>query len=225
MKVGLQSVEFAYGKGGFGLSIPKLQIDSGQKVAFTGPSGSGKTTLLHLLSGISVPQLGTLQVGGHTLSSLKDDERRVFRIQHVGLVFQDFRLIDYLNVRENLLIPFRLNNALELTDKADQRLDSLAQELELTDKLQAKVDELSQGERQRVAIARALLPKPQIILADEPTGNLPPKNKAYILDLLFDQAASTGATLVMVTHDHALLDRFEQVIDFGQFHVREGANA
>ena len=225
MEVNLQSVEFAYGEEGFGLSIPELQIGSGRRVAFIGPSGSGKTTLLHLLSGISVPQSGTLQVGAHMLHSLGDDARRAFRIQQVGLVFQDFRLIDYLNVRENLLLPFRLNDALALVNGTNLHLESLAQELELTDKLEAKVDELSQGERQRVAIARALLPNPQIILADEPTGNLPPQSKTYILDLLFEQAASTGATLAMVTHDHALLNRFEQVIDFEQFHVPEATNA
>ena len=225
MEVNLQSVGFAYGERGFGLSIPELQICSGRRVAFIGPSGSGKTTLLHLLSGIAVPQSGTLQVGAHMLHSLGDDARRAFRIQHVGLVFQDFRLIDYLNVRENLLLPFRLNDALELTNDTDLRLKSLAQTLELTDKLEAKVDTLSQGERQRVAIARALFPKPQLILADEPTGNLAPANKTHILDLLFDQAGATGATLVMVTHDHALLDRFEQVIDFEQFHMTEDTNA
>jgi putative ABC transport system ATP-binding protein len=225
MEVNLQSIEFAYGKEGFGLSIPELHIGSGHRVAFIGPSGSGKTTLLRLLSGISCPQAGTLQVGAHMLHSLGDDARRAFRIQHVGLVFQDFRLIDYLNVRENLLLPFRLNDALELTNDTDLRLKSLAQTLELTDKLEAKVDTLSQGERQRVAIARALFPKPQLILADEPTGNLAPANKTHILDLLFDQAGATGATLVMVTHDHALLDRFEQVIDFEQFHMTEDTNA
>ena len=225
MDVNLQNVKFSYGKEGFGLSIPKLQINSGQRVAFIGPSGSGKTTLLNLLSGISVPQSGTLQIGNHTLHSMGDDARRVFRIQHVGLVFQDFRLIDYLNVRENLLLPFRLTNSLKLMGKADLRLESLAGELELADKLEAKVDELSQGERQRVAIARALLPIPQIILADEPTGNLPPNSKIHILDLLFEQASATGATLIMVTHDHSLLDQFEQVIDFEQFHVREAINA
>jgi len=225
MDVNLQNVKFSYGKEGFGLCIPELQIDSGQRVAFIGPSGSGKTTLLNLLSGISVPQSGTLQIGNHTLHSMGDDARRAFRIQHVGLVFQDFRLIDYLNVRENLLLPFRLNNALKLVGKASRRLESLAGELELAGKLEAKVDELSQGERQRVAIARALLPIPQIILADEPTGNLPPNSKIHILDLLFEQASATGATLIMVTHDHTLLDQFEQVIDFEPFHFQETTNA
>jgi len=225
MNVNLQNIKFSYGKEGFGLSIPKLQIESGQRVAFIGPSGSGKTTLLNLLSGISIPHSGALQLGNHALHSMRDDARRIFRIQYVGLVFQDFRLIDYLNVRENLLLPFRLNNALKLSCKTDLYLESLAGELGLSDKLEVKVDELSQGERQRVAIARALLPRPQIILADEPTGNLPPRSKIQILDLLFEQAAVTGATLIMVTHDHTLLDQFEQIIDFEQFHVQETANA
>ena len=225
MEVNLQDVKFSYGKECFGLSIPNLQIDSGQRVAFIGPSGSGKTTLLKLLSGISALQSGTLQIGNHSLHSMEDEELRAFRIQHVGLVFQDFRLIEYLNVRENLLLPFRLNDALEHTEKAGLHLESFARELELAEKLEAKVNELSQGERQRVAIARALIPDPQIILADEPTGNLPPSSKVHILDLLFEQATSTGATLIMVTHDHTLLDQFEQVIDFEQFHIQEAANA
>ena len=225
MEVNLQDVKFSYGKECFGLSIPNLQIDSGQRVAFIGPSGSGKTTLLKLLSGISALQSGALQIGNHSLHSMEDEELRAFRIQHVGLVFQDFRLIEYLNVRENLLLPFRLNDALEPTEKADLHLESFARELELAEKLEAKVNELSQGERQRVAIARALIPDPQIILADEPTGNLPPSSKVHILDLLFEQATSTGATLIMVTHDHTLLDQFEQVIDFEQFHIQEAANA
>ena len=225
MEVNLKSIEFTYGKENFGLSIPELHIGSGHRVAFIGPSGSGKTTLLHLLSGITIPQSGILEVGTHRLHSLGDDARRAFRIQHIGFVFQDFRLIDYLNIRENIRLPLRLNDALPLTDDTDLRLESLAQTLELTDKLEAQVDTLSQGERQCVAIARALFLKPQLILADEPTGNLAPESKTRILDLLFDQAGATGATLVMVTHDHALLDRFEQVIDFEQFHMTEDTNA
>ena len=225
METNLQSVEFAYGEDGFRLHIPKLHIGSGGRVAFIGPSGSGKTTLLRLLSGVSSPQSGTVQVGQYALHSMEDEARRAFRIQHIGFVFQDFQLIDYLNILENLLLPYRLNDTMPLTDDVDARLKTLAKTLGLTEKLAAKVGTLSQGERQRVAIGRSLLPQPQLILADEPTGNLDPANKSCILDLLFEQADAYEATLVMVTHDHSLLDRFEQIIDFEQFYMSEDKNA
>ena len=225
MDASLQAVEFGYGDAGFRLNIPQLTLAAGSRTAFVGPSGSGKTTLLRLLAGIATPQSGTIQIGKHALHTLAEADRRAFRIQQIGFVFQDFRLIDYLDVRENLRLPYRLNDALTLDFEVDARLEALAETLQLTDKLSAGIDTLSQGERQRVAIGRALLPQPGLILADEPTGNLDPTNKTRILDLLFEQAEASGATLVMVTHDHALLDRFEQVIDFEMFHAREAADA
>jgi len=224
MDVDIKQVEFAYGDEDFRLQIPELKLATGSHTAFVGPSGSGKTTLLRLLAGITQPQSGAIQIGDHPLHTLSDSNRRAFRIKHIGFVFQDFRLIEYLNVRENLRIPYRLNEALNLTAEVNTRLESLANELQLAAKLDATIDTLSQGELQRTAIGRALLPKPELILADEPTGNLDPSNKSRILDLLFTQASVNDATLVMVTHDHALLDRFEQVVDFKEFHKKEGAN-
>lgn len=225
MDATLQAVEFGYGDTGFRLRIPELTLAAGSRTAFVGPSGSGKTTLLRLLAGIATPQSGTIQIGKHALHTLAEAERRAFRIQQIGFVFQDFRLIDYLDVRENLRLPYRLNDALKLDSEVDARLEALTETLQITDKLNAAIDTLSQGEHQRVAIGRALLPRPGLILADEPTGNLDPPNKTRILDLLFEQAKASKATLVMVTHDHALLDRFEQVIDFETFHAREAADA
>jgi len=225
MDATLQAVEFGYGDAGFRLRIPELTLAAGSRTAFVGPSGSGKTTLLRLLAGITTPQSGTIQIGKHALHTLAEADRRAFRIQQIGFVFQDFRLIDYLDVRENLRLPYRLNDALTLDSEVDTRLEALTETLQLTDKLNAAIDTLSQGEHQRVAIGRALLPQPGLILADEPTGNLDPTNKTRILDLLFEQAEASGATLVMVTHDHALLDRFEQVIDFETFHAREAVDA
>ena len=225
MDISLNHVEFAYGDEDFRLQIPELKLAAGSHTAFVGPSGSGKTTLLRLLAGITRPQSGAIQIGDYSLHTLSDANRRAFRIKHIGFVFQDFRLIEYLNVRENLRVSYRLNEALNLTAKVNIRLESLAEELQLTDKLDTTIDTLSQGELQRAAIGRALLPKPKLILADEPTGNLDPSNKSRILDLLFAHAAANHATLVMVTHDHALLNRFEQVIDFEEFHKKENANA
>ena len=225
MRVEIRSMEFAYGEGVFHLSIPEMEIQPGERVAFVGPSGSGKTTLLSLLAGIVTPQSGDVIVGDFWINQIEDAERRAFRITQIGFVFQDFRLVDYLDVRGNILLPYRLNSALDLNENVENRLNKLSETLQLVDKLNSTVDKLSQGEKQRTAIARALLPKPGLILADEPTGNLDPSNKRRILDLLFEQAKENDSTLMMVTHDHALLERFDRVIDFAQFHAPETVHA
>ena len=221
MQAKVRDVDFTYGEEGFRLRIPKLDLESGERVAFVGPSGSGKTTLLHLLAGILIPRSGLVRVGDFELNRLDDAARRAFRISKIGFVFQDFRLIEYLNVRENALLPYRLNPSLRLDESVGKRLSLLAEQLQLEDELDLPIDELSQGERQRAAIARALLARPGMILADEPTGNLDPANKTRILDLLFSHTEESESTLVMVTHDHALLDRFDRVIDFANFHNPE----
>ena len=223
MRVAIENLEFEYGPGRFRLCIPDLQIEAGARVAFVGPSGSGKTTLLRLLAGIVTPQSGTVTVGEVPVNELADAGRRAFRIRHIGFVFQDFRLVEHLDVRENILLPYRLNDALPVYDSIESQVNQQAERLGLADKFDSPVDELSQGQ-QRVAICRALLPRPELLLADEPTGNLDPKNKGRILDQLFQQAESAEATLVMVTHDHALLDRFDRVIDFTKFHKPETPN-
>ena len=224
MRVTIENLEFEYGPGRFRLCIPDLQIEAGTRMAFVGPSGSGKTTLLRLLAGIVTPQSGTVTVGEVPVNELADAGRRAFRIRHIGFVFQDFRLVEHLDVRENILLPYRLNDALLVYDSIESQVKQQAERLDLADKLDSPVDELSQGEQQRVAICRALLPRPDLLLADEPTGNLDPKNKDRILDQLFQQVESAEATLVMVTHDHALLDRFDHVIDFTKFQKQEALN-
>ena len=225
MRVEARSVDFAYGADGFRLRMPELKIEPGKRVALVGASGCGKTTLLRLLAGIVQPQTGTVHVGEFELSEFDDAQLRAFRIQNIGFVFQDFRLIDYLDVRENIRLPWRLNAALEFTGEVDARLRELAAALQLEEKLDTPIDELSQGEQQRTAIGRALLPSPGLILADEPTGNLDPANKTRILDLLFEQAKKNKSTLVMATHDHGLLEQFDRVIDFAQFHETEATRA
>ncbi len=225
MRLEIRSMKFNYGEGSFCLSIPELEIQSGEHVAFIGSSGLGKTTLLRLLAGIVTPQSGTINAGDIGVSRMSDAERRSFRISKIGFVFQDFRLIDYLNIRENMLLPYRLNTTLNLNENVEKRLIKLAEILLLTDKLLSPIDELSQGEQQRTAIGRALLPKPRLILADEPTGNLDPASKTRIVDLLFEQVRENECTLVMVTHDHSLLERFDRVIDFTKFHSQETTHA
>ncbi len=219
----IEDLVFAYPHGPFRLSIPDVTIEDGEKVAFIGPSGSGKTTLLHLLAGIEVPGSGTVTTAGCEVSSMSDAERRDFRVQHVGLVFQVFELLSYLDMLDNILLPYRINSSLALTPEVVDRAKALAERVGMADKLGRYVDRLSQGERQRVAICRALLPQPRVLMADEPTGNLDPANKDRVLEMLVQQADEAGATLVTVTHEHDVLGRFDRTIDFATFHETVGA--
>jgi putative ABC transport system ATP-binding protein len=215
--IDLRGVQFAYPAGAFRLDIPSFTVRRGEKIAVIGPSGSGKTTLLNLIAGILTPTAGTVEVAGTGVSALGDAHRRDFRIRNIGFVFQDFELLDYLNVLDNILHPYRITGALRLDRTVRERAAGLAERLGVGDKLQRHANDLSQGEKQRVAICRALLPSPELILADEATGNLDPRNKARILDLLFASVEAHDATLLAVTHDHDLLPRFDRVVDFADF--------
>ncbi|MBW1755942.1 MAG: ABC transporter ATP-binding protein [Deltaproteobacteria bacterium] len=213
----LRDVRFEYKRGGFSLRVPHLQISKGTRAAAIGPSGSGKTTLLNLVSGIERPASGHVDAAGTRVDKLSPAERRSFRITNIGFVFQDFLLLDYLDVLQNILYPYRLHHDLRLDAHAHARAQRLAADLGIDPFLRRRPDELSQGERQRVAIARALVTAPKIVLADEPTGNLDPATKQQALDLLFEQCNALSMTLLMVTHDHGLLDRFDQVVDVSGF--------
>jgi ABC-type lipoprotein export system ATPase subunit len=221
----LNALQFNYRGGDFSLRIPELRIAHREKVAVVGPSGSGKTTLLNLIAGIDVPQRGQLTVCKAALHDIDDAARRDFRIIHIGFIFQNFELLDYLNVLDNILHPYRISRALKLDAKVRERARALASQMGLGHMLRRHSDELSQGERQRIAICRALLPGPQLILADEATGNLDPDNKQLILDLLFSAVDHQDATLLAVTHDHDLLPNFDRIIDFQQFHADQSKDA
>ncbi len=216
--ISISDLRFHYSQGGFALHVPELEVESGERVAIIGPSGSGKTTLLNLIAGIRLPQSGRVVTKQIDISDLADGERRDFRIQNIGLVFQEFELLEYLNVLDNILLPYRINTSLELTKGVRQRASELAEMMGIGDKANRNVRRLSQGEKQRVAVCRALLAEPPLLLADEPTGNLDPTNKDRVLDILVEYAESKGSTLVTVTHDHDLLSRFERIIDFKQFY-------
>ena len=216
--INIQSLDFSYSSGDFHLNIPKFEVPSGGKVAVIGPSGSGKTTLLNLIAGIHTPQTGSVEVSGVEVSSLGDAGRRDYRITSIGFVFQDFELLDYLTILDNILHPYRITKALKLDQEVRERAVSLAGKMGIGKYLKRRPGDLSQGERQRAAICRALLPGAALILADEATGNLDPANKAQILDLLFENLEEYGATILAVTHDHELLERFDRVVDFQEFH-------
>ncbi len=215
--ISIQQLMFHYPSGEFHLSVPEFNVETSEKVAVIGPSGSGKTTLLNLIAGIMTPIKGTIRVGDVEVNEFNDGGRRDFRITNIGFVFQDFELLDYLNVMDNILHPYRITSALTLDKNVKARAATIAQEMGIGDMLKRPANDLSQGEKQRTAICRALLPNPKLILADEATGNLDPDNKTLILDLLFRSVEDHNATLLAVTHDHELLKRFDRVIDFKDF--------
>ncbi|MDP6544369.1 MAG: ABC transporter ATP-binding protein [Phycisphaerae bacterium] len=211
--ISLRDMAFEYPDSDFSLRAGALDIDVGQRAAVIGPSGSGKTTLLHIVAGILTPTAGSVRVSGAEISRRSDPERRSYRIANIGLIFQEFELLEYLTVRQNILLPYRINPALKLNGAARASADALAQSMGISEVLDRHPDRMSQGQRQRVAICRAMVTDPKIILADEPTGNLDPQTSRTIVQVLLDQATAREATVLMVTHDHSLLDRFDRVID------------
>jgi ABC-type lipoprotein export system ATPase subunit len=213
----LRDLNFEYGDGGFTLRVSELSVERGEQIAIVGPSGSGKTTLLHLISGIVLPQRGSVKIGGADWLALADAERRALRIQQIGLVFQEFELLEYLRVFDNILLPYQIHRALRLDPASRARAADLAEQMGVGSQLERYPTQLSQGEKQRVAVCRALVTEPDLILADEPTGNLDPANKQRVLERLIECAERRNATLVLVTHDHDLLGRFDRVIDVKSF--------
>jgi len=213
-----QQVQFEYAADsqtpGFRLEVPDLSIAQGEAVAVIGPSGCGKTTMLRLAAGIAVATSGEVRFEGVRLDSRSESDRRSLRLRRIGFVFQEFRLLEYLDVLQNILLPYRLGS-LQLDGAVRDRARDLATELGIGPLLRRSIDRLSHGERQRVAICRALVTRPACLLADEPTGNLDPVNKRGILDALLDAARNHGAAVLAVTHDHELLSSFDRVIDLG----------
>lgn len=216
--ISLENIFFTYPDSDFKLNIKQLDFEKGSKTAIIGTSGYGKTTMLNLIAGINLPVEGQVNIAGNTVNLLNDKQRRDFRIQHIGFIFQDFKLIPYLNIIDNILLPFRINSIIKIEKDTIQRVQDLTKELGIRNKLKKYPSKLSQGEKQRVAICRALLNRPSIILADEPTGNLDPKNKEKIMDILFSSVNKFNSTLIAVTHDHDMLKGFEKIIDFKNFH-------
>src|SRR5690606_20021104 len=185
-----------------------LELSKGDSLAIVGSSGSGKSTLLGLLAGLDLPSGGTVLLAGQNLSELDEDQRARLRAEHVGFVFQSFQLLDSLNALENVMLP------LELEGHADarQRARALLERVGLGQRLTHYPRQLSGGEQQRVAIARAFAADPDVLFADEPTGNLDSHTGERISDLLFQLNQERGTTLVLVTHDERLAHRCQRLI-------------
>ena len=216
--ISISDLRFSYPEGEFELNVSTLEVATGETLAVIGPSGSGKTTLLHLMAGIRLPQEGKVTTDDVVVTELDDGVRREFRIRRIGMVFQEFELLEYLSVLDNILLPYRISKSLTLDRDVRDRAASVAEYVGIADKLHRLSTRLSHGEKQRVAVCRALIAEPVLLLADEPTGNLDPANTQKVLDILLDATEATGATLVTVTHDHDLLSRFSRTVDFRDFH-------
>jgi putative ABC transport system ATP-binding protein len=187
-----------------------LKIQEGQIVALLGRSGSGKSTLLNLLAGIDEPSSGSIRIAKTMLNELDEHQRTLFRRKNIGFVFQSFNLIPTLTVEENLLLPMELNGISVKFAKA--RVAEFMQELGLGDRLESFSDRLSGGEQQRVAIARALVHEPNLVLADEPTGNLDRQTGEQALGLFRELIRKAGKTMIVATHSSDVLGIADRVI-------------
>ncbi len=185
-----------------------LQVENGEFVAIVGKSGSGKSTLLHMLGGLDNPTSGKVFVKNRDIFKLKEDELAIFRRRKIGFIFQAFNLVSSLNVWENIMLPIGLDGR-----KPDEEyVWDIIQTLDMQDKVYNMPNTLSGGQQQRTAIARALAAKPDIILADEPTGNLDSKISEEVMALLKMSAQKYGQTLVMITHDEDIAQMADRII-------------
>ena len=187
-----------------------LNIHSGEQIAILGPSGAGKSTLLALLAGLDTPTQGELLWRGKPFSSLGEDARAAVRAKEVGFIFQSFQLLPELSALENVMLPLELKG----DPKAKEQAADWLAKVGLSQRIKHRPSQLSGGEQQRVAIARAFVAKPQVLFADEPTGNLDEENGRKVADLLFELKANTAQamTLILVTHDRQLAQRCQRIL-------------
>ena len=213
--VSIKNVEMIYDDNGTkieALKLKKLEIKNGEKVAFIGSSGCGKTTLFNMISGMITPTKGSVVVEDVDLTTLREVERDLFRANHIGYIFQDFNLFPEFTVLQNVVLPMSFSKRYSKSEMEKEAIGML-ERVGLKDKVNQKVKTLSGGEKQRVAIARSIVNKPNIILADEPTGNLDYKNGQKIMDLIIQIAKEEKATLLVITHNNAQLEMFDRSVN------------
>ena len=207
----VENLDKSYGKGEAKVDALKninLSINKGEFVAIVGPSGSGKSTLLHLIGGVDKPTSGKVYINNVDIYSLKEKDLSIFRRRNVGLIYQFYNLIPVLSAKENILLPAELDNR-----KIDKEyLDDLLKTLGLKERENHLPNELSGGQQQRTSIGRALINRPEVILADEPTGNLDSKNSKEVLELLKLSVKKYNQTLIMITHDLNIALQADRVI-------------
>lgn len=215
----VRDVKKVYGQGEnetIALKGVSLQVQEGEFVAVVGSSGSGKTTLLQIIGGINTATEGFVEIQGHRLSDMNKEQMTIFRRRNIGFIFQNYNLIPYMNVRDNITFPIELDGK-----KADQEfLEQIVDMLGISEKVNYMPNMLLGGQQQRVAIARALISKPAIILADEPTGNLDSQAKLDVMELLRISSNRFHQTILMITHDIHLAQMAERII-----HIEDGCLA
>ncbi|QHQ35804.1 ABC transporter ATP-binding protein [Algicella marina] len=224
----LTEVKFAWpGRGGFSLACTSFKMNPGESVLLLGSSGSGKSTLLSLICGIVPANSGTVAVGGTDIGALTPGARDRFRAEQIGVIFQQFNLLPYASVADNILMPLRFApKRHSRAGDAGKEATRLCAVLGLpNDALKRPAGRLSVGQQQRVAVARALIGAPPLIVADEPTSALDGATQDMFLQLLFDQVAAVGSSLLMVSHDERLSDRFDRVAHVEEFVSTEGVSA
>ena len=185
-----------------------LEVAEGETLGLIGPSGSGKSSLLMLMGGLENATSGTITAASHELTTMDEDQLALFRRDNMGVVFQSFHLIPTMTALENVATPLELAGARDAFDRAEEALKAVG----LADRTDHYPNQMSGGEQQRVALARATAPRPKLLLADEPTGNLDAANGQAIMDLLFDLRDQHGSTLILVTHSRELAQRCDRVI-------------
>ena len=220
----IESLNFYWSKkSNFKIFVPSLEIKKGEKVLLLGESGSGKTTLLSLICGFLNPLSGSISINGNTINKLSSKTKDEYRADNIGIIFQQFNLLPYANVVDNVLLPLYFSQARSknIVNKREAALE-LFKQLRLPDDIaQYKASNLSVGQQQRVAVARALIGNPSLIIADEPTSSLDTNAQQLFLDLMFKQISENNSTLLMVSHDKSLSNRFDRQININEILIRE----
>lgn len=222
--IDLKDVSLTLGSGAARVDVLKdvsLEVGAGELAGVVGPSGSGKTTLLMVVAGLEGVDQGEVRIAGAALNGMSEDRLATFRGRTIGIVFQSFHLIPNMTALENVAVPLELAGRRNAFAEARAELTAVG----LGERLSHYPGQLSGGEQQRVAIARALAPKPKLVIADEPTGNLDQATGKQIADLLFATARERAATLMLVTHDPVLAKRCDRVITMRSGRVESAARA